>query len=87
MLLYNFYLQDVEEELAKLSSELNDKKRQLERELLEKVDLQNNLQSLKEELSFRESVYEKVFVIIFHMLGFLYIHINSSYYVFNTNCI
>lgn len=51
--------QDSEEERMRLAAELDERKRQLERELLDKVDLQNNLQSLKEELSFRESIYEK----------------------------
>uniref|UniRef100_A0A061QHX5 Putative lamin dm0 n=1 Tax=Cupiennius salei TaxID=6928 RepID=A0A061QHX5_CUPSA len=50
---------EADEERIKLAAELQDKKRQLESELLEKVDLKNHLQSLKEELSFRESIYEK----------------------------
>ena len=46
-------------ELDKLRSTLDSARETLEAETLGKVDLQNNIQSLKEELAFRK-VYEEV---------------------------
>ncbi|XP_054712163.1 lamin Dm0-like [Uloborus diversus] len=50
---------EADEERKKYGKELEEKKRLLEKEILDKVNLQNNLQSLKEELSFRETIHEK----------------------------
>ena len=43
-----------------LRAQLEGVKETLEVETLGKVDLQNNMQSLKEELAFRKKVYEEV---------------------------
>lgn len=46
--------------MEELRSTLEAMKESLEAETLSKVDLQNSIQSLKEELAFRKKVYEEV---------------------------
>lgn len=57
-------LQDLVNELKGENKELKDMldaaKYSLEQETLTRVDLQNQLQSLKEELNFKRTVYDKV---------------------------
>lgn len=47
-------------EIEELRASVDDLKTLLENETLCKVDYQNNLQSLNEELSFRKKIYEEV---------------------------
>jgi len=44
---------------------LDSAKYNLEQETLNRVDLQNQLQSLKEELNFKKNVYDKVIVMLY----------------------
>lgn len=53
-------MKDLEAELDELRSTLDALKETLEGETLSKVDLQNSIQSLKEELAFKKKVYEEV---------------------------
>ena len=53
-------MKEFEAELEELRSTLETMKESLEAETLSKVDLQNSIQSLKEELAFRKKVYEEV---------------------------
>lgn len=53
-------VKEFEAELEELRSTLEAMKESLEAETLSKVDLQNSIQSLKEELAFRKKVYEEV---------------------------
>ena len=53
-------MKEFEAELEELRSTLEAMKESLEAETLSKVDLQNSIQSLKEELAFRKKVYEEV---------------------------
>ncbi|XP_023241225.1 putative leucine-rich repeat-containing protein DDB_G0290503 [Centruroides sculpturatus] len=54
-------LKEAEADRDKLNKQLAAAKTQLEEETLMRVDLENRVQSLKEELNFKESVHEKVF--------------------------
>ena len=53
-------VKEFEAELEELRSTLETMKESLEAETLSKVDLQNSIQSLREELAFRKKVYEEV---------------------------
>lgn len=53
-------VKEFEAELEELRSTLESMKESLEAETLSKVDLQNSIQSLREELAFRKKVYEEV---------------------------
>lgn len=46
--------------MEELRAQLNELRDSLEKETLSKVDLQNQNQSLKEELAFKKKVYEEV---------------------------
>lgn len=52
--------QDLEQEVAELQVQIASLRESMEAETLSKVDLQNNIQSLREELAFRKKVYEEV---------------------------
>ena len=53
-------MKDKDEEIEELRANVEELRSLLESETLSKVDYQNNLQSLNEELSFRKKVYEEV---------------------------
>ncbi len=53
-------MKDLQAELDEIRSTVDAMKETLEAETLGKVDLQNNIQSLREELAFRKKVYEEV---------------------------
>lgn len=53
-------VKDLEQELEELKANLEGVKNQLESETLSKVDLQNNIQSLREELAFKKKMYDEV---------------------------
>lgn len=53
-------MKDLEAEADELRSNVEELKSALEVETLSKVDYQNNVQSLNEELAFRKKVYEEV---------------------------
>ena len=53
-------LKDKDDEIEELRANVEELRSLLENETLCKVDYQNNLQSLNEELSFRKKVYEEV---------------------------
>ena len=55
-----FYFQRLRGELATLERQLATLRKQLEEETLLRVDLENRIQSLKEELAFKSQVYEQV---------------------------
>ena len=46
--------------MEELKATVEGVKSQLETETLSKVDLQNNIQSLREELAFKKKMYEEV---------------------------
>lgn len=50
---------EFEKEAAKLRKQLEDLRKQLEQETLARVDLENTVQSLREELSFRDQVHSQ----------------------------
>ena len=52
--------QDLEHEMADLQAQIVSLRESMEAETLSKVDLQNNIQSLREELAFRKKIYEEV---------------------------
>ena len=53
-------VKELEQELEELKASMESLKSQLETETLSKVDLQNNIQSLREELAFKKKMYEEV---------------------------
>lgn len=53
-------VKELEQELEELKTTTESVKSQLEAETLSKVDLQNNIQSLREELAFKKKMYEEV---------------------------
>ena len=55
-----FSLQRLRGEVASLERQLAALRKQLEEETLLRVDLENRIQSLKEELAFKSQVYEQV---------------------------
>ena len=46
--------------MAELQAQIASLRENMEAETLSKVDLQNNIQSLREELAFRKKIYEEV---------------------------
>uniref|UniRef100_A0A8C1GAQ8 Lamin A n=1 Tax=Cyprinus carpio TaxID=7962 RepID=A0A8C1GAQ8_CYPCA len=48
---------DLKAQLAKLEGSLNDAKKQLQDEMLRRVDAENRIQTLKEELDFQKNIY------------------------------
>ena len=64
-------MKDKDAEIADLRATIEELRALLESETLCKVDYQNNLQSLNEELSFRKKVYEEVsrFLLKYKQLG------------------
>lgn len=46
--------------MARLERQLADTKKQLEAETLTRVDVENRLQSMKEELAFKSQIHEQV---------------------------
>ena len=53
-------MKDLEAEVAELREGYDSMKASLESETLSKVDLQNHIQSLKEEMAFRQKVHDEV---------------------------
>ncbi len=53
-------MKDKDAEIEELRANVEELRSLLEAETLCKVDYQNNLQSLNEELSFRKKIYEEV---------------------------
>ena len=53
-------MRDLEAEKTELQAMLDGLKKSLEAETLSRVDIQNHIQSLKEELAFRKKVHEEV---------------------------
>ncbi|XP_044214094.1 lamin [Thunnus albacares] len=52
-------VKDLKAQLAKLDGNLTDAKRQLQDEMLRRVDAENRLQTLKEELEFQKNIYNE----------------------------
>ncbi|XP_060777908.1 lamin [Neoarius graeffei] len=50
-------VRDLKAQLVKLESSLNDAKKQLQDEMLRRVDAENRIQTLKEELEFQKNIY------------------------------
>ncbi|XP_069031408.1 lamin-A-like [Embiotoca jacksoni] len=50
---------DLKAQLAKLDLNISDARKQLQEEMLKRVDAENRLQTMKEELEFQKSVHEK----------------------------
>ncbi len=46
--------------MLQLEGSLNDAKKQLQDEMLRRVDAENRIQTLKEELEFQKSIYNEV---------------------------
>lgn len=60
LFLFFLYLKKLKGELANLERQLAHAKKQLEDETLLRVDLQNRLQSTKEDLQFKTQMFEQV---------------------------
>jgi len=60
-----FGLQKLKSELPKVEKQLETAKKQLEDETIQRVDLQNRVQSLKEELAFKDEIHGQVNVPIY----------------------
>lgn len=52
-------LKELEKEVDKLKKQLDASRKNLEEETLARVDLENNIQSLREELTFKDQVYQQ----------------------------
>lgn len=52
-------VRDLKAQLAKLEGNLNDAKKQLQDEMLRRVDAENRIQTLKEELEFQKNIYKE----------------------------
>ncbi|KAG8235807.1 hypothetical protein J437_LFUL014746 [Ladona fulva] len=52
-------IKELEKEVEKLRKQLNDTRKQLEEETLARVDLENSVQTLKEELNFKEQIHQQ----------------------------
>ncbi|KAL2084388.1 hypothetical protein ACEWY4_019906 [Coilia grayii] len=52
-------VRDLKAQLAKLEGSLNDAKKQLQDEMLRRVDAENRIQTLKEELEFQKNLYSE----------------------------
>jgi len=50
---------DLEKEVDRLKALLDDARKHLEEETLQRIDLENNIQSLKETISFKDQVYQQ----------------------------
>lgn len=50
---------DLEKEVDRLKALLDDARKHLEEETLQRIDLENNIQSLKEDISFKDQVYQQ----------------------------
>ena len=55
----NDELKELEKECEKLRKQVEELRKHLEDETLARIDLENNVQSLREELSFKEQVYNQ----------------------------
>lgn len=53
-------MKELQDEVAELKDNIEELRAALESETLAKVDYQNNLQSVTEDLAFRKKVYEEV---------------------------
>ena len=72
-------MRELEEEVEELTAQLKSLRDSLEQETLSKVDLQNNLQSLKEKLAFDRRIHEEV-IIHDHINDYCY-HVSSNTHV------
>lgn len=50
---------ELEKELDRMKGLLDDARKHLEEETLQRIDLENNIQSLKEDISFKDQVYQQ----------------------------
>ncbi|XP_046746706.1 lamin Dm0-like isoform X1 [Diprion similis] len=50
---------ELEKEVERLQALLDDARKHLEEETLQRIDLENNIQSLKEDISFKDQVYQQ----------------------------
>ncbi|XP_015608257.1 lamin Dm0 isoform X2 [Cephus cinctus] len=50
---------ELEKEVERLKALLDDARKHLEEETLQRIDLENNIQSLKEDISFKDQVYQQ----------------------------
>lgn len=50
---------ELEKEIERLNATLNDTRHHLEEETLQRIDLENHIQSLKEDISFKDQVYQQ----------------------------
>lgn len=50
---------DLEKEVDRLKALLDDARKHLEEETLQRIDLENNIQSLKEDISFKDQVFQQ----------------------------
>lgn len=50
---------ELEKELDRVKGLLDDARKHLEEETLQRIDLENNIQSLKEDISFKDQIYQQ----------------------------
>ena len=60
MCMWHTGLQKLRKEFDTLAAQLENSKKQVEAETVQRVDLQNRIQSLKEELDFKASIHAQV---------------------------
>ena len=50
---------EMEKELQRLKAQLDDARKHLEEETLQRVDLENHIQSMKEDINFKDQVFQQ----------------------------
>lgn len=55
-----FFLQRLRADISALERQLANARKELEKETLQRVDLENRVQSLKEDLAFKTQVHQQV---------------------------
>ena len=63
--IFVLFLENLKSKLAELQDDLESTQKLMEAETLQRVDFENKLQSVKEELIFKERVYKEVSTFVF----------------------
>jgi predicted Zn-dependent peptidase len=71
VVVYTLGVQRLRKDVDSLEKQLAVAKKQLEEETITRVDLENRIQSLKEELAFNRQVHQQVCLLVRHIISFL----------------